>query len=70
MSGTGTVPVRDICAIGVSGITRLVAAARGRLSAVRHRGGLTVPVAVPAAVIVAAAVLWATVAAASTWVSA
>ena len=67
MSGTlGTVPIREI---GVVGISRLVAVVRNGLRTVRHRGGLAVHVAVPVAVLVTAAVVWATVAAASTWVS-
>ena len=70
MSGTsGTVPigVREICVVGV---TRLVTAVRGRLRTIGRRGGLAVRVAVPVAVVVTATVVWATVAAASTWVSA
>lgn len=72
MSGTsGTVPigVREICGLGVVGVTRLVTAVRGRLRTIGRRGGLAVRVAVPVAVVVTAAVVWATVAAASTWVS-
>ena len=70
MSGTlGTAPIREIRDIGVVGVTRLVSSVRGRLRTVRHRGGLAVHVAVPVAVLVTAAVVWATVAAASTWVS-
>ena len=73
MSGTsGTVPirgVREIRGIGGVAVTRLVTAVRGRLRAIGCRGGLSVHVAVPVAVGVTAAVVWATVAAASTWVS-
>jgi len=64
MSGTGTVPIREIGGVGGA---RLVTAVRGRLRTVRHRGGLAVPVAVPVAVLVTAAVVLVTVSAASTW---
>lgn len=67
MSGTGTVPIRDI---GVVGVSRLVAAVRKRLRTIGQRGGLAVHVAVPVAVVVTVAVVWATVAVARQWVSA
>lgn len=75
MSGTGTVPIhgirgiRGIRGIGVVGVGRLVTVVRGRLRTVRRRGGLAVPVAVPVAALVTAAVVLVTVSAAHTWVS-
>jgi hypothetical protein len=67
MSGTlGTAPIREI---GVVGVSRLVAAVRNRFRIIGRRGGLAVRVAVPVAVVVTAALVWATVTAASTWVS-
>ena len=72
MSGTsGTVPIgiREIRGLGAVGVTRLVTAFLGRLRTIGRRGGLAVHVAVPVAVVVTAAVVWATVAAASAWVS-
>ena len=65
MSGTGTVPIREIREIGVVGVARLVTEVRRRFRTVRRRGGLAVPVAVPVAVLVTAAVVLMTVSAAS-----
>lgn len=71
MSGTlGIAPIREIREIGVVGVLRLARSVRVRVGAVYRRGGLSAPVAVPIAIGVTTVVVWVTVAAASSWVSA
>jgi hypothetical protein len=68
MSGTlGISPIREV---GVVGVMRAARFLRGRVEMLRRRGGLTPPLAVPVAVAVTGAVVWATVTLASSWVGA
>ncbi len=68
MSGTlGISPIREV---GVVGVLRVARSVRWRIGKIHRRGGLTSQVAVPVAVALTTAVVWVTVAGASSWVSA
>ncbi|MCZ3387913.1 MAG: hypothetical protein LH645_02050 [Actinomycetia bacterium] len=68
MSGTlGIAPIREV---GVVGVLRLARSVRVHFGVVHRRGGLSVPAAVPIAIVVTTVVVWVTVAAATGWVTA
>ena len=67
---SGTLGISPIRVVGVVGVMRSARFLRGRVEALRRRGGLALPLAVPVAVAVTATVVWVTVTLASSWVGA